>query len=450
MKSINRGLLLASTAIVALAPAVASAQNAALQRLLERYAFFPSPPAFEGAVYAMANGEAANTVAAYGRESDGTLELIGSFATGGRGGAFDGGEGLDPLISAYAVELTPDRRFLLAVNAGSSTLSAFRINRDFSLTRTSEVFTFGIGPNSIAVRGRNIYVTNIDADGQFAGEPDQEGSLIGYRLTRRGRLIPRFTTYRELDNRPSAVRFSPDGRSLVVSSINAGSAALASGSTDEIVLYGVNRRGIVSRAPLSAGTSTLPGNAEGRNLPSAIGFEIVRERGRQYVVVTEAREFRPDGTPPVFDSLQTGSVSSWEIGPGRELIPVDLDVITGDSITDGERTACWLAFSRDQSIFWVSNALEASLSTYGFSEGRVTLIDAIAASGNGPQDGDPFGTTDGWIDLDTSRDGRYVYQLFGLAGKIGVFKVEEGGALSLIQEVEDILPDANTQGLIAF
>ncbi|MEO1575275.1 MAG: hypothetical protein AAFU65_09990, partial [Pseudomonadota bacterium] len=247
-------------------------------------------------------------------------------------------------------------------------------------------------------------------------------------------------------------QLSPDGRFLIVSSINAGSSALASGSSDELVVYGVGRNGRLTDRPLATGASTKPFNSENRNLPSAIGFEIVEDEGQQYVVVTEAREFQADGSPPAFDALQTGSVSTWHLGKHGQLTPVNLDVITGNDFFDGERTACWIEFSADQSTFWVSNALEATLSTYAFDQGQIELIDRVAASGVGPADGDPFGTTDGWIDLWASDDGKYVYQLYGLDGTIGVFKVDDDGfgqGLTLIQEVSD-LPEVNTQGIVAF
>ena len=88
---------------------------------------------FEGGVYAMTNDFEHHAVVAYGRRDDGTLALIGEFETGGAGAAFDGGEGLDPLISAYSLLLTDSRRFLLAVNAGSNTVSVFRVRENLSL-----------------------------------------------------------------------------------------------------------------------------------------------------------------------------------------------------------------------------------------------------------------------------------------------------------------------------
>jgi len=363
---------------------------------------------------------------------------------------FYGGEGLDPLISANSVIITEDREHILAVNAGSNTVSVFKINPDFSLRLTDIERVYGVGPNSIAYSNGLVYVSTIDADGQFAGEPDQEGALTGFRLSDSGRLTPIRRSVRLLDNRPSALQFSPDGRFVVASSINAGSIALASGSEDEIVVYEVNRDGSLSRDPVSAATSTLRGNAENRNLPSAIGFDIVQDNAKQYIVVTEAREFQADGTPPAFPALQTGSVSTWELGRFGDLTPISQDVMAGTSQFDGEITTCWIEFSHDESLFWASNAIDATLSTFTFNDGVVELSEQVAAAGTGGTDEDPFGTTDGWIDLWASDDGEYVYQLFGLSGEIGVFETGEGGSLTLIQTASGNLPDANTQGIVAF
>lgn len=402
----------------------------------------------EGAVYAMSNRPEGNSIAAWGRAEDGTLSPIGEFATGGLGASFDGGEGLDPLISAYALTLTQDERFLLAVNAGSNTVSAFEIQDDYSLVLTGLARSSGVGPNSIAEHEGLIYVSNIDADGVFNGEPDQEGSLGVMRLTPTGALETTPLGMRLLRNRPSAVQFSTDGQHVVVASINAGSNALASGSEDELVVYRVMPSGLLSERPVGRGSSTFPFNAANRNLPSAIGFQIVEQAGAQFVVVTEAREFQADGSPPAFDALQTGSVSTFRLEPSGQLTPIALDVIAGDTILDGERTACWLDFGPEGDVFFVSNALESTLSSYSFDQGTIELIRSIEASGFGPMTGDPFGTSDGFIDLWVSRDGRFLYQLYGLSGTVGVFEVD-GHELTLIQEVEDFLPDTNTQGIVA-
>ena len=341
-----------------------------------------------------------NAVVAYAQAADGTLTEIGSFPTGGNGGDFDGGEGLDPLISAYAITKTLDNRFVLAVNAGSSSVTAMQVNPDFSLTVTDTESTVDLGPNSIAFYPSSapgvsglVYVSNITRPELLAlGEPGQQGSVIGYRLMDNGDLVPIANSLRPLANRPSAVQISPDGNWLVVSSINAGAAGLTNGNQDEIVVYRVNADGTLSAGPLGAATSTLRGNAEGRNLPSAIGFQIVQDN---YVVVTEAREFSSIGAPPAFPALQDGSVSTWQINANGTLRPISLDVASG--INNAGRTACWLDFS-DDNTFFVSNAIEAGLASYSFNNGVVELLDQVAAQGTGATGNttDPaaaFGTT---------------------------------------------------------
>ena len=406
-----------------------------------------------GGVFAMSNILDENTIVAYARADDGTLSLVGEFATGGQGGDFDGPEGLDPLISAYSLINTPDNQYLMAVNAGSNTITVMAINDDMSLEVTDTEDTLGVGPNSLAYNNGIVYVTNIDADGEFAGEPDQEGSIYGYTFEN-GNLTGIPGSRRELDNRPAAVRFTPDGEYIAITSINAGSAALASGNDDSIVVFGIDENGVPTETATAGATSTPRGNSEGRNLPSAIGFEVVDRSNGTFAIVTEAREFRSEGEPPIFPGLQTGSVSVYEIGEGGTLNGTQLDLLAGQTPTVGQRTACWIVLSPDGEYFWVSNALDASISTYRFTDdsGNIELVSELGAIGNQPTSPDPavaFGTSDGWVDLDITDDGRFLYQLFGLTGTVGVFAVD-GGDLTLVQEVSGNLPQLNTQGIISF
>lgn len=100
-----------------------------------------------GGVFVMSNILDENTIVAYNRADDGTLSLVGEFTTGGLGGDFDGPEGLDPLISAYSLINTPDNEYLMAVNAGSDTISVMQINDDMSLELVDTESTEGTGPN---------------------------------------------------------------------------------------------------------------------------------------------------------------------------------------------------------------------------------------------------------------------------------------------------------------
>jgi len=409
-----------------------------------------------GGVFAMSNIQEGNTVVAYSRAADGTLSLAGEFATGGLGGDFDGPEGLDPLISAYALINTPDNEYLMAVNAGSNTISVMQINDDMTLELVDTESSFGTGPNSLAINNGIVYVTNIDADGEFGGEPDQEGSIYGYTFSN-GDLEPIAGSRRYLENRPSAVRFSPDGSTLLIASINAGSNQLASENEDSMVAFTIDASGIPSEVATGGATSTLQGNSANRNLPSAIGFEVTDRSNGTFAIVTEAREFTAAGDPPNFPGLQSGSISTYVVGGDGSLTGAQLDLVAGQSAArgEGQLTTCWIVLDPDGEHFYVSNAIDATISTFRFTDasGNIELINEVAASGTGPgtitDGGLAFSNTDGWIDLDITDDGEFLYQLFGLSGAVGVYAVNDGN-LSLVEVVSGNLPDENTQGIVSF
>ena len=411
-----------------------------------------------GGVFAMSNILDANSIVAYSRAADGTLSLVGEFATGGQGGDFDGPEGLDPLISAYALINTPNNEYLMAVNAGSNTISVMQINDDMSLELVDTESSFGTGPNSLAFHDGIVYVTNIDADGEFAGEPDQEGSIYGYTFSG-GDLTPIAGSGRELNNRPSAVRFSPDGSTLLVASINSGSNQLASSDQDSMVAFTIDAEtGLASDAQTGGATSTLQGNSADRNLPSAIGFEVVDRSDGTFAIVTEAREFTAAGDPPNFPGLQSGSVSTYVVGGDGSLSGAQLDFVAGQTAARGEGqiTTCWIVMDPDGEFFYVSNAIDATISTFRFTDasGNIELVNEVSASGTGAggnvTDGAAaFAVTDGWIDLDITDDGDLLYQLFGLSGAVGVYAVDNGN-LELVEVVSGNLPEENTQGIVSF
>jgi 6-phosphogluconolactonase len=75
------------------------------------------------AVFVMTNNAAHNEVIAFPRAETGTLLNPVQFRTGGRG---TGGT-VDPLASQGSLQLSEDKAWLLVTNAGSGTLSVFRV-----------------------------------------------------------------------------------------------------------------------------------------------------------------------------------------------------------------------------------------------------------------------------------------------------------------------------------
>src|SRR3712207_2970470 len=97
-----------------------------------------------GAVYVQTNA-APNEVIAFRRAGDGSLDHIGSVATGGDG------DGSPHLTSQGSVALTGDGRHLLVTNAASDDLNVFSVSADGSIELRDRVHT-GATPKSVAER----------------------------------------------------------------------------------------------------------------------------------------------------------------------------------------------------------------------------------------------------------------------------------------------------------
>ena len=108
-----------------------------------------------GHVYVNDNTVGTNTIGVFDRHADGTLTPhAGSpFAAGGAGT----GAGL---ASQGALQISPDGRFLIAVDAGSNQISVLRIKPDGSLSLVpgGVASSGGVLPVSVAIHGGLVYV----------------------------------------------------------------------------------------------------------------------------------------------------------------------------------------------------------------------------------------------------------------------------------------------------
>jgi 6-phosphogluconolactonase (cycloisomerase 2 family) len=412
---------------------------------------------YVGAVYAGTDDTQGNGLVAYGRNSDGTLTLIDKYSSGGVGGRLNTGGAVDPLISANSV-LNVDDRYVLQVNAGSNTVSSFRVNPDYSLTLVSVVPSGGIGPDSIAQQDGIVYVTNVERDGVLPGPADQVGNVVDFRLDRvTGALTAIPGSARDLLGRPADVAIAPDGRSLVVSLYNAGSPAISHEAAGaELESFAIARPGVLTSNPVSTVTSTQLNNSAGRNLPGAIATAIRQVHGHQVVVVAEAREFLANGTAASLSQFQTGSVSTFELNAFGSLSPISLDVPTSTPITTGptntSTSSCWIAFARDGRTFWVASASSSIISSFRFNDdGTVTLVDSLAAEGSpvNPANANPAQGATGFVDIAESPDNLFLYELLSGQGAVNVYQVgSPASPLTLLQQVSGDLPPAGVAGLI--
>src|SRR5262245_320313 len=150
-------------------------------------------------VFVMTNDADANTVVAYDRAPNGTLHSPHKYLTGGRGS----GGTVDPLGSQGSLTLSDDGDFLFAANAGSGSLSVFRVFGS-RLLLSDRVPTGGSEPNAVAQHGKLVYALNT------AGS----SSVVGFRL-QGGKLVRIPDSLRFLSGNfvnSASLAFSGDGR----------------------------------------------------------------------------------------------------------------------------------------------------------------------------------------------------------------------------------------------
>jgi DNA-binding beta-propeller fold protein YncE len=327
------------------------------------------------AVFVETNGTTGNAILAFHRAGDGTLTQVASHPTGGLGGAAIGAA-VDPLASQGALAYDSAHGLLLAVNAGSDSVSVFAADGD-NLQLVQVIGSGGSFPASVAVSGDLAYVLNAGGDGgingyRIAGEklhPIERSS----RALGLGNANPPFFLAS-----PGQIGFTPDGGKLIVTTKKTGT----------IDVFNLSPNGRPSDAP-TVTASVGP-------VPFAFGFD-----GAGRLIVTEAG---------------TSSVTSYNIASNGSLAVVDA------SVRNHQAATCWVTSARG--YFFVANAGSADLSGYAInSAGALSLINGsqvAASTGGGP------------IDLAASSDGQYLYVESGGTGTVDEFRVSSDGTLVAI------------------
>ena len=327
------------------------------------------------AVFVETNGTTGNAILAYRRADDGTLTQVANYPTGGLGGAASGAA-VDPLASQGALGYDSAHGLLLAVNAGSDSVSVFTVDGD-TLQLQQVIGSGGFFPASIAVSGDLAYVLNAGGDGSINGYRIAGGKLHAIEGSTRalglGNANPPFFLAS-----PGQIGFTPDGGKLIVTTKKTGT----------IDVFNLASSGRPSDSP-TVTASVGP-------VPFAFAFDAA---GR--LIVTEAG---------------SSSVTSYNINSDGSLTVVD------PSVGNHQAATCWVTAARG--YFFVANAGSADLSGYAInSAGALSLINGsqvAATTGGGP------------IDLAVSSDGQYLYVESGGTGTVDEFRVNIDGTLGAI------------------
>ena len=325
-----------------------------------------------GAVFVQTDNTAGNAVAAYHRAPDGTLTLAGTYPTGGLGGILSGSV-VDHLASQGALTYDDGHGLLFAVNAGSDTVSVFRVFGD-RLELRQVIWSGGAFPVSVTVHGDHAYVLDALGGGTLYGYRIADGHLTpipgsSRRLGLNPNATPQFT------NTPGQVAFTPDGSRILVTT-------KANGNSVDV--FAVRGDGRLSRSPVV--------NSEPNAVPFAISFDRAG-----HVLIAEAGP----------SALATFALS----GGGA---------LTQLAIADtGQAATCWVAPAGR--YFYTSNAGSASVSGY-----TVDGAGQLTGLGN---------TTTGAGTVDASAAGGFLYVQAGAAGIVDEFAVGAGGALTSLGSV---------------
>ena len=296
------------------------------------------------AVYTESNATAGNSVLAFHNNGDGTLTPIGAYTTAGNGT----GSGLG---SQGALVVGDNDHTLVAVNAGSNTISAFKIAEDGQLRLLDTIDSGGISPISVAIHDRDIYVLNATSL-----------TIAGFELDG-NHLRARADAVRSLSptaSGPAQVAFTPDGTHLVVTEK----------ATNALDTFTIDHHGRAGDAVSSASNSTTP---------FGFGFDA-----HGHAIVSDA------GAGPA-----TAAVSSHVIN--------DQGAHTISVVGDTQTAACWIAISPDGRHAYTTNAASGTVSAYAIgADGTLTLTNPTAIAGAGhPTDETVGGTAASLFVLDT-------------------------------------------------
>jgi 6-phosphogluconolactonase (cycloisomerase 2 family) len=320
-----------------------------------------------GAVYTMTNAADGNRILIFERLHDGKLRFADAVRTGGAGtGTGLGNQG--------GVTLSRNERWLLAVNAGSNTITVFQVSRH-GLKLVEHQASGGPRPISVTEHRGLVYVLNHGND-----------TITGFRLRPGGRLTPILDSTRSLSasgTDPAQIGFTRDGETLVVTEK----------ATNMISTFDVDRDGRPGdiRVHPSSG-------------PTPFGFAAGR---RDHLFVSEAFGGATDAS----------ALSSYDIDRhGR------LAVISG-SVGTNQTAACWVALTPNGRYAYVTNTGSGSVSGFAIDfDGAIAPLD---------EDGRTGATGDGSmpIDLAVTDDGDVLYTLNGGNATIGVFRIRRDGSL---------------------
>jgi 6-phosphogluconolactonase len=356
------------------------------------YAYSQRGPRATARVYAMTNDATKNEILAFELGRDGTFRSTGRFETGGRGS----GGTTDPLQSQGSLTISQDHSFLFAANAGSGTLSSFRIVGD-RLVLADQEPTEGAEPVAVAQHGHFVYVLNEAGD----------GGVTVFSVDQSGHLSPIPNSTKLLSNTGlggASIAVSRDGTLL----------AVVERAADNIDIFHILPNGTLSAIATTAD-------------PNPGGFSAIFSTNGQVLV----SETGPGAEP------NSSTISSFAVEGNGTITPISNAVPT-----DGAAN-CWLAITPNGKFVYTSNSATSNISGFTVAQnGALTPIGGVIVGAN------PAGSTN--LDIAVSADGNFLYSLNSSAGTITAWTINSDGTLKEVDSISGTPGASGVNGLAAF
>jgi len=347
-----------------------------------------------GHVYVNDNTVGTNTIGVFDRHADGTLTAhAGSpFIAGGAGT----GAGL---ASQGALQISPDGRFLIAVDAGSNQVSVLRIKPDGSLSLVpgGVVSSGGVLPVSAAIHGDLVYTANAGAGGS---------NYTGFRLRPNGRLAPIAGSSVTLPDgsQPGDVLFNGTGRKLAGARVG----------TSQIDSFTVGAGGLLTAAP----GSPFPAQGAG-----PFGSEFRPTNPGQLFVSNAHNTGTGSGTVSAFRDSANGTLTSIGSSP----------------FPDQQTAPCWVEITQNGRFLFTVNTASGTVSRYSIAPGG-----ALHLLGSTPV----RGTSVGAVDARLSPDGQFLYVDESKTGAVAAFAVQGGSLTELASSPASLPAGATPAGIV--
>jgi hypothetical protein len=368
-----------------------------------------------GAVYTETNGPTGNKVVAFNRYADGTLKQHQTVATGGKGG-LQPQPGCTPppgcpiLDTQGEVGTSADGSVVFAVNAGSNSVSSFRVSSSGKLVHVSTISSGGKFPNSLTSSGNLLYVLNSDT-----------ANIAGFHFNSHGHLSAIHGSSKPLAGTfvtglARQIGFDNTGKILTVTLL--GNPMLPTpDATKTIDTFVVHANG-------------KPGSAIVHDATSPFPFAFAYTPKNQLVVAQVTSLTTPGA----------GQVGSYSVSSSGGLTSIDTKPSSGTA-------PCWVSITHNGKYAFVVNTGGGAPGGSTVTRYKLASNGDLTALGVDSETSSEFAKTDEVL----SGDSKYLYVLnpsimAGNTSRIDEYKVGADGSLSLIGDTPSTLA-AGASGL---